>query len=142
MPETIRTAEKEEQILGALRERPIYAAACRKARVSRNAFHQWRRDDPAFAERVRVARQEGFDALEDALGTRGLKDDTVAAIFLLKSHRRETYGEKIDHTHTGTIIFSPDWVALRTAILHALAPYPDAYAAVMGSIAAIGAADE
>ncbi len=97
------TPEKETVILNALREKPSYAAACRKARISRQTFYRWRRDDPEFDERVIAARNEGLDALEDALATRGIKNDTTAAIFLLKSHRREVYGDKIDHTHQGRI---------------------------------------
>lgn len=139
--QTIRTPEKEKAILAALRERPVYASACRKARVSRAAFNDWKRDDPAFAARVKEASDEGLDALEDALAGRGLKDDTTAAIFLLKSRRRDTYGDKIDHTHKGLILFAADWVAARTAILDALAPYPDALAAVTNRLAALGAGD-
>jgi hypothetical protein len=73
-------------------------------------FYEWRRDDPAFNERVLEAREQGLDALEDALVTRGMKDDTTAAIFLLKSHRRETYGDRLNVS--GAITF---------ADLHALA---------------------
>jgi hypothetical protein len=140
--QTIRTSEKEEAILAALREKPVYSAACRKARVSRAAIHEWRRDDPAFADRVLVAREEGYDALEDALGERGLIDDTTAAIFMLKSHRRAVYGDRIDHNHRGLIAFASDWVVVRAAIYDALAPYPDALAAVLGRLAALGAGDE
>jgi hypothetical protein len=32
---------------------------------------------------------------------RGAKNDTTAAIFLLKSHRREIYGDKFAHELTG-----------------------------------------
>jgi transposase-like protein len=97
------TPEKEATILEALRERPSFAAACRKARISRPTFYKWRREIPGFEERVIAARNEGLDALEDALATRGAKNDTTAAIFLLKSHRRDVYGDKIDHTHQGRI---------------------------------------
>lgn len=138
---TKRTPEKEIVILDALRQKPVYSAACRKARISNVAFHAWRRDDPAFAERVRVAREEGYDALEDALTTRAMRDDTTAAIFMLKSHRRAIYGDKVDHTHRGLITFAADWVAVREAIYEALTPYPDALAAVMGRLNALGAGD-
>lgn len=95
---TIRTPEKELALVSALHERPSYMAACRKARVSRTAFYAWKRDDPEFATRIEAARNIGLDSLEDALVTRGLKNDTTAAIFLLKSHRREIYGDRIEHT--------------------------------------------
>lgn len=99
--QTIRTPEKEIALVAALHERPSYLSACRKARISRAAFYDWKRDDPEFSERIEAARGIGLDALEDALITRGLKNDTTAAIFMLKSHRREIYGDKVTNEHTG-----------------------------------------
>lgn len=100
---TIRTTEKETLLLEALRERPVFSSACRKARVSRVAFYEWRRDDPAFDANVLAARQQGLDAIEDALHQRALKNDTTAGIFLLKSLRRDVYGDRVDHRHAGSI---------------------------------------
>jgi hypothetical protein len=93
--QTIRTPEKEAVILDALREHPSYNRACRKARIVKSSLWTWRRDDPAFAARCEAAREDGIDALEDALMERGTKDDTTAAIFLLKSWRRERYGDRL-----------------------------------------------
>jgi hypothetical protein len=93
---TIRTPEKEIALTAALHERPSYLSACRKANISRAAFYQWKQSDPAFAERIEAARNVGLDALEDALIARGLKNDTTAAIFMLKSHRREIYGDRLN----------------------------------------------
>lgn len=101
--QTIRTPEKEAALLSALRERPSYASACRKAKISRAAFYEWLADDAKFADRVAQARNQGLDAIEDALVSRGLKNDTTAAIFLLKSHRREIYGDKVAVDHGGKI---------------------------------------
>lgn len=98
---TVFTPEKVETILAALREKPSFAAACRKARISRPTFYTWRRTYPDFEAKVLEARAQGLDALEDALVDRGLKTDTTAAIFLLKSHRREIYGDRSTLEHTG-----------------------------------------
>jgi hypothetical protein len=95
------TPEKEQQVLDALREKPMYTSAARKARVTRQTLYNWRMANPDFAERCEQARAEGFDALEDALVTRGLKSDTTAAIFLLKSWRPERYGDKAQLAITG-----------------------------------------
>lgn len=94
-PGTTFTPEKEQAVLDALRERPSFAAACRKAHISRRTFYNWREQFPEFNAAVLKAREEGLDALEDALVDRGQKHDTTAAIFLLKSHRRAVYGEKV-----------------------------------------------
>lgn len=120
--QTIRTPEKEAALLEALRERPVFAAACRKARIGKQAFYDWRRDDPEFDRRVVDARNEGLDALEDALATRGAKDDTTAAIFLLKSLRREIYGDKI--THEIALTATAEWIAFRSALLRVLDRHP------------------
>lgn len=95
---TKRTPEKDAVILQALREKPTYASAARRARVSRQQLYVWRRDDPDFDAACIAARNEGLDALEDKLIERGMKNDTTAAIFMLKSLRRETYGDKIQHS--------------------------------------------
>lgn len=139
---TIRTPEKEALLLDALRDRPVYAAACRKARISKQAFSEWRRDDPAFDRRVKAAREEGLDAIEDALSRRGLKDDTTAAIFLLKSLRREIYGDKVDHRVTVSLVTAPEWIAFRTALLDVLDGYPEVKAEVIARMRVLVEAHE
>lgn len=99
--QTIRTPEKEIALTNALREKPSVRAACRRARISRVAYYAWINDDPEFKARMDAAKAQGLDALEDALSERGLQTDTTAAIFLLKSHRREIYGDRITNEHTG-----------------------------------------
>jgi hypothetical protein len=101
--QTIRTPEKEGIILAALRERPVFSYAITKARIGRQAFYDWRHDDPAFEERLLAARQQGIDAIEDSLTRRALSNDTTAAIFLLKSLRPTVYGDRVKVTHGGTL---------------------------------------
>lgn len=139
---TIRTPEKAEIVLDALRTKPTYTFAARKARIGRPTLIQWRKDDPAFEERVQAARLDGMVAVVDKLIERGLDDDdTTALIFLAKSYFRETFGDKVDHVHRGLITFAPDWIAVREAIYDALTPYPDALGAVMARVSALGAGD-
>jgi hypothetical protein len=92
---TIRTPQKAAKLLEALRAHPSRAKACRKARISRNAFYMWLHDDPAFAAQVDAAIEEGLDALEDALTERATATSDTAAIFLLKTRRRAIYGEHV-----------------------------------------------
>ena len=99
--QTIRTPEKESILTEALQQKPSISAACRKARIGRPAYYDWLKDDPDFAARMKAAKDVGLDSLEDALIDRGLKTDTTAAIFMLKSHRREIYGDKVVNEHTG-----------------------------------------
>jgi transposase-like protein len=108
--------EKRQIILDALEENPNFASACRKARISRPTLRKWRDADPVFDQQVLAARESGLDALEDALVVRAKKSDTTAAIFLLKSHRRSIYGDKVETTLSGRI----DHVHRIPAALHNL----------------------
>lgn len=93
--QTIRTPEKEQAILDALRLHPSKTRACRSARVGRQSFYDWLNADPNFKKRVEAAQEIGIDAVEDALFKGAMdKDDTTAQIFTLKSFRRERYGDR------------------------------------------------
>lgn len=59
----------------------------------------WRKEHPDFGAEVMAAREQGMEALEDALIARGEKNDTTAAIFMLKGWKPERYKER--HEHTG-----------------------------------------
>lgn len=100
--ETVRTPEKERAVLDALELHPSKSRACRTARIGRATFYQWVRDDSDFAAKVEVAREKGIDALEDALFKDAIDGhNTTAAIFMLKSWRRERYGDKAEVKHSG-----------------------------------------
>lgn len=100
-----RSPEKDEVILQALREKPTYSYAARKAKIARTTLTRWRADDPDFNDACTAARNEGLDAIEDNLVERAMKNDTTAAIFMLKSLRREIYGDKIQHSgEVGTVV--------------------------------------
>lgn len=102
---TVRTAENEQKLLDALLVKPTFTYACAKARISREALNQWRREDPDFDDRLLAARKDGAWAIVDSLTTRGMKNDTTAAIFLVKSLLRETFGDRQSHdvTHRGNV---------------------------------------
>jgi alpha-beta hydrolase superfamily lysophospholipase len=93
-----RSPEKDAVILAALRERPTFASAARKARISRTTLTDWRRSDPDFNAACLAAREEGIDALEDSMLDRAMKTDTTAGIFMLKSLRPHIYRERVEHT--------------------------------------------
>jgi hypothetical protein len=97
------TSEKEQAVLDALRERPTYVYAARKARIHRRTLYRWRMANPDFDARVQAAKNEGFDALEDAMVDRGMKDDTTAAIFMLKAWRPERYRETHNLNVSGNV---------------------------------------
>lgn len=95
---TTRTPEKDEAILAALRLHPSKSRACRTAKVPRQTFYDWLAADPDFKARVAVAQAIGIDAIEDSLLTDAVDHNTTAAIFALKTWRKERYGDKLEHT--------------------------------------------
>lgn len=101
MPADYWTPEKTEKFLEALRAGGSVAMACRASTMSRASAY-WRRDkEPEFRDAWLKALEDGTDGLEDALHLRAKRDDTTAAIFLLKARRPEIYRETIRQEHTG-----------------------------------------
>ena len=105
MAATSATRKKDWQrlFLVALEQRPDVSQAAAAAGVSRSAAYRARQSDEDFAIKWHDAMNASLDKLEAALFTRGTETDTTAAIFLLKSHRRETYGERLHLEHAGQI---------------------------------------
>lgn len=95
------TAKNRETIIDALHNHPSLGRAARKARVTRHTLRNWRRADADFDAQVEAAREVGFEVLEDALIERGAKNDTTAAIFMLKGWKPERYRETSRHEFTG-----------------------------------------
>lgn len=87
--------------LQRLIESPNIAAACRRARISRQAAYQERAADPEFAAAWEAARQMGLDALEDKAIGRAEKESDTLMIFLLKAHRPERYNMPQRHALGG-----------------------------------------
>jgi hypothetical protein len=109
---TIRTAKNRNRFLAAIAESGNITAACEATRLSRAAMYEWRADDPSFAAEWDAALERGLDSLEDELMRRA-KDGTLRpvfqggelvghtreysdtlGIFLLKSRRRQIYGDR------------------------------------------------
>lgn len=97
------TVQKKERYLAQRHRRLAVTKAARAARVNRAQIYRWRAADPAFAEADDLKREEALDELEDSLYQRGKKGDTTAAIFLLKSQRRATYGDVSRHEISGAV---------------------------------------
>lgn len=94
------------------------SAACRAAGVSRAIAYLWRRDNPEFRRRWEEAQEAATDRLVqeayrrafegsdkdvfykgEVVGAERQYSDTLA-IFLLKCHRRATYGDQTRITHS------------------------------------------
>jgi hypothetical protein len=113
------TAQQRERFLEALAQKPDVAAAARYAGIHRVTAYRIRDRDPEFAKAWDEADRVGMSAAEDELYRRavegvekpvfyqGKRCGTVreysdtCLIFLLKSKRREVYGERQQFQHLG-----------------------------------------
>jgi hypothetical protein len=102
---TIRTPEKEAEVLREIRKSGNATTACIKAKVGRHTWYDWLETDPELRAAHKAAmdagRENKADVAEDALMTRINKGDTTAIIFALKTLRRPIYGDRSLHEVTG-----------------------------------------
>lgn len=99
--------EKQRLFCESLEEFGSVADACRAAGLDRSTAYRWQGEDKTFAKAWDDAFQVRLDALEKALFKRGEDTSDRAAFGMLKAHRRETYGDKVEVTRKGRIIL--DW---------------------------------
>jgi hypothetical protein len=96
------TAKKWRDVfLARLMESPNVSAACRRARISRQAAYQERESDPEFAAAWDKAKESGLDSLEDKAVQRAEKESDTLMIFLLKAHRPRVYNVPQRQEHSG-----------------------------------------
>jgi hypothetical protein len=81
--------------LAELRRRPNIFRACRVAGISRSVVYERRDSDPGFARRLREALDDGVDRLVETAWKRAEKKSDQLAVFLLKAHRPEVYGDRL-----------------------------------------------
>lgn len=96
-PTRAKPGEWQQVFIAALLKSPNVAAAARTAGVNRVYAYQVKEQDPAFASAWTEAQAASLDAVEANVYTMARKTGKVAlaaAMFLLKSHRRETYGDR------------------------------------------------
>ena len=81
--------------LEALKAMPVVRLACEHAGISRKTAYQWRDQSDEFRSEWRDALEDGIYMVEAQLHARARQTDTRAAMFLLRSLRREVYGERV-----------------------------------------------
>jgi len=85
------------RFLAALRRDPSVSHAAKLAGVGRQYAYQVRDGSDKFAAEWWHAREEYIDSLESEAGRRAKRKSNTLLIFMLKSLRRGTYGERIRH---------------------------------------------
>lgn len=93
------TLEKANIAIDAIADRKTVAGAARAVGVSRKTLYNWKRANPAFADRWDDAQEGITDDIEATAIEKAIEDrDTALLIFLLKTRRRILYQESIAHT--------------------------------------------
>ena len=91
----------QEKAIASFRQLGVVRYACEDAGIDRGTWYNWIEQDPEFAAAVKKAKEDAIDVLERAAIERGRTVSDTLAIFLLKSQRREVYGERQQLEHTG-----------------------------------------
>jgi len=89
----LTTARWKQKFLRALKKTPSVKHACLAAGIARSTAYRQREDDGAFAEKWDSAVAESVDEIERAAFQKAAAGDPQLIMFLLKSHRRDVYGD-------------------------------------------------
>ncbi len=97
------TIKKAEAVLERLAHGNSIAASMRSISLPRHQYYHWREDHPEFAVAANDAIEQGIDRLEDEAMARASTPDgsDTMLIFMLKTRRREVYGDKWSGEVTG-----------------------------------------
>jgi len=119
--------------------RPVEEALARERQGTRHDLEP--REEvsrsPAHRSRERVAAAVGADPLDELVDA--LRAQALAGNPAIVHQYRLALAAQADARHaappTRALASEPEWVALRTRLLGALAPYPEATAAVLDALA-------
>ena len=90
---TKKTPDREPLILKAIAKGVPYKAACQCADLSLFTFNEWRKNDSAFAEKVRRADLEAIGRNVDLIQHAAEKGDWRAAAWLLERRCPESFSK-------------------------------------------------
>lgn len=107
----------QKAYLAALAKDGNVSAACRAAKVSRQAAYNTRRDDEAFRKAWDTALEDFVDGLELTAVKRARKRSDKLLIVLLGAHRPEKYARRLHIKQSGSLDLNHD-SALARAVLH------------------------
>lgn len=133
--EAERIARAKARWLSTFRKAGNRMDSCAAAGISRSGFYRWIAVDPAFGDEVQMAEEERRDRLEDEAVRRAMEGSDTMLIFMLKTLRRQQFGDRLEVQQQGVMDLrhhdvvdrdvlrrmSPDELEnARTTILHLL----------------------
>lgn len=93
------TGDWKAAFIKALSNTANVRESCKAAGVARQTAYDAKSNDPAFSDAWQSAMDDALDDLEKAARSRALNISDTLLIFLLKSHRRAVYGDRVALEH-------------------------------------------
>lgn len=97
------TKSRAERALEKLRAGESREVAAQAAGVCRKTLYNWRDENDEFREAMAEADEIVTDGLESVAVRHAMAGNVALLIFLLKSRRREVYGDQQKVEHSGGI---------------------------------------
>ena len=100
-----------DRFLAKLRDSGNIRLSCRAAGIPRRTVYDWREKWKTFAAEWDEALEDACDVLEGTAWKRAVDSSDRLLMFLLKAHRREKYGDKVEWSGeltTQVHIYLPD----------------------------------
>lgn len=89
---TEKTKRLQALVLGGLEQNGGHIQkACEAAKITRQAYHKWTKNDPEFFEKARAIIDGKIDNVEWALYKNAMEGHVTAQIFYLKNKRPEEW---------------------------------------------------
>lgn len=104
MSDTRIPEETKDAMTAVLREfvnLGVIGRACDNAGVPRGTHKKWLEEYPVYKKRFEEVREMFVDGLEMIAIQRAKEKSDSLLTLMLKSHRREVYGDKTEMNHTG-----------------------------------------
>ncbi len=91
-----RRQQLKARFLKTLAQYPIISVACQRSGIPRATLYEWRKNDPAFGERLDEAKLEGRYVINDLAESKlitGIKNGHHPSITLWLTHNHTRYGK-------------------------------------------------
>lgn len=104
------SADWAPAFLANLRGSGNVRASCTAAGVVRSVVYERKASDEAFAQQWADSLADAIDDLEQIAFDRAKAESDTLLIFLLKSHRRSVYGDKVEVTAANRLVIEEEVV--------------------------------
>ena len=91
----LQNTHPKETFIETYKRTGTIASGAAAAGIARRTVYTWLAQDPEFADRVKQAREDVIDSVEQAAIERAKTKSDLMAIMILKHNRPELYGDRV-----------------------------------------------